>query len=714
MTGIDPGGFALKGAVRAAVVMPVAFALGQVVLDNDEAGLFAAFGAISLLVMVEFGGSTRARLAAYVGLALAGALLIPLGTLCSHSTALGTAVMFAVGFGILFAGVLNGYVAAAQTAAILVFVLPLMVPAGADQIPARLAGWGIASVLCIAAALLIWPQRPRSIVRAGAARAARALADLIEARTTVERERARTATATALAAARRDFVTMQHRPSGTGGRTAALARLIEDLGWMYRYAPASEHRAPLGGPLEAARAAVEHGVPVVLRETADRLAGTVPLAAGDGDDRALAELRGAHDRLGRAAQAQMRELAAAEGREEEAARELDELFRLRLLSFSAAEVATTARRALGGRVGGGVEVARSRLGAARRLARAHASMRSVWLRNSLRGAAGLALAVFIGQSADLQHGFWVVLGTLSVLRSSALATSSTIGWALLGTFGGIVVGGLLVFGVESNPTALWILLPFATALAAYTPRAVSFAAGQAGFSIVVLILFNLIDPSGWQVGLLRIEDVAIGAGVSLLVGLLLWPRGAAAVLRRTFGAAYARAAEFLAAALDALLAGEQPPASAAREAFDALQMLDGGVRDYLSDRSGATAPIEDLAVLMAGAARVREVASLLSHEQVLFKIEPVDSRLRRVESARHLLEAERDRRCRWFAALGEALAAHHPPPDPEPVPDAAAPVVLERAAGEDSDPPGLGLAWAQRYVAALRRLEPSLARAAAR
>ena len=42
-------------------------------------------------------------------------------------------------------------------------------------------------------------------------------------------------------------------------------------------------------------------------------------------------------------------------------------------------------------------------------------MASVWLQNSLRGAAGLAIAVYIAQRTGVQHGFWVVLGTLSVL-----------------------------------------------------------------------------------------------------------------------------------------------------------------------------------------------------------------------------------------------------------------------------------------------------------
>ena len=72
---------------------------------------------------------------------------------------------------------------------------------------------------------------------------------------------------------------------------------------------------------------------------------------------------------------------------------------------------------------------------------------------------------------------------------------------------------------------LWALLPAAVLLAAYAPRAISFAVGQAGFTIVLLILFNLIQPTGWTVGLVRVEDVAVGFAVSLAVGFLFWPRG---------------------------------------------------------------------------------------------------------------------------------------------------------------------------------------------
>jgi uncharacterized membrane protein YccC len=156
----------------------------------------------------------------------------------------------------------------------------------------------------------------------------------------------------------------------------------------------------------------------------------------------------------------------------------------------------------------------------------HAVSRSVWLRNSVRGAVGLAVAVFIARETGLQHAFWVVLGTLSVLRSNALSTGWSILSALGGTALGILVGVVIVIAVGTHEPVPWGVLPLAILLASYAPRAISFAAGQAGFTVFLVVLFNLIQPAGWEVGLVRIEDVAVGFGVSLGVGLLFWPRGA--------------------------------------------------------------------------------------------------------------------------------------------------------------------------------------------
>jgi uncharacterized membrane protein YccC len=725
MSAADPGLFALKSAIRTAIVMPLAFALSLEVIGEKQMALFAAFGSMALLVFVDFGGSRPARLRAYLLLALAGAILIVFGTLCSRSAWLATSAMALVAFTILFCGVLNSYVAAAHAAAMLTFVLPVMVSAQASAIPTRLAGWGLAAALSIPALLLLWPERPRGALRAQAARAMRALAVLVQLRTEDD-ESAEEAATTAFQqtrALRSRFVSLPHRPSGTARRTAALGRLVEDLGWLRPLAARAPRIEIGGGAFSSQRAEIEAAVPMALASVADRLA-LGEERSGEEQCAAVSRLervRRAHDALGQALVERFGQ-AAPELDEMEATLELDEAYRLRQLSFGTLQTGRDALLACGEAVAGDpLQTRRSRIDAAGRLARSHATMRSVWLRNSVRGAAGLAIAVLVGQLTDLQHAFWIVLGTMSVLRSNALATGTTIVWALLGTLAGIVVGGLLVAGVGSDRAALWAVLVPAVALAAYAPRAISFAAGQAAFSMVVLILFNLIDPAGWRVGIVRVEDVAIGAGVSLLSGVLIWPRGATAVLREAIGAAYTRAAEYLDATIDALLGGvgSESTERAAREANAAAQLLDATVRDYLAERSSSRMSLDDLAVLVAGASRARRVARLLQNAHTFARLAPVDGRLPRLSQARTEFDSKRHARCSWYASLGAAVAQSRDPPPPESVPEvesraSVAQVVLESAPDTHGVPPGVALAWADRHLGTLAQLEPALAHAGGR
>ena len=38
--------------------------------------------------------------------------------------------------------------------------------------------------------------------------------------------------------------------------------------------------------------------------------------------------------------------------------------------------------------------------------------------------------------------------------------------------------------------------------------------GQAGFTVFVVVLFNMLVPEGWRTGLVRVQDIAIGAGIA--------------------------------------------------------------------------------------------------------------------------------------------------------------------------------------------------------
>jgi uncharacterized membrane protein YccC len=396
---------------------------------------------------------------------------------------------------------------------------------------------------------------------------------------------------------------------------------------------------------------------------------------------------------------------------------LDAPFRIRALTYAARQAAAYGLLASGAEVPeldtGDIaqpQPARAALEATERLTIEHASVRSVWFRNSLRGAVGLALAVYIAQRTGLQHGFWVVLGTLSVLRSNALNTGRSIVSALAGTAIGIVLGAPLVIGIGTHEAVLWGVLPVAVFLAAYAPRAISFAAGQAGFTIVLFLLFNIIQPVGWTVGLIRVEDVAIGFAVSLLVGLLFWPRGAAALLLDELAAAYARGAEYaIATARRLSKGGSDESARAGRAADAALHRLDDAFRQYLAERSATAYNVEDVAALVGGAARVRRAAQSLG---ALGSMTDPNTHLDRC--ARNL-DGELDALQAWYTAFGSALVERRQLPPPH-VRDTEGgrrllTCVRDAASGRDRATvnAALGLLWSSQHLENLWRLEAHLA-----
>ena len=147
---------------------------------------------------------------------------------------------------------------------------------------------------------------------------------------------------------------------------------------------------------------------------------------------------------------------------------------------------------------------------------------------------------------------------------------------------------------------LWILLPFVVLFAGLAPAAISFAAGQAAFTLTLLVLFNLLVPVGWKLGLVRIEDVAIGGAVSLAVGLLFWPRGARAELRRALGRAYIDSSSYLAEAVaygvaccDAADLAATAPRALAAEAAASARRLDDTFRGYLAERGAKKVPLAE-------------------------------------------------------------------------------------------------------------------------
>jgi uncharacterized membrane protein YccC len=765
--------------------MPVLFAFCAKVLDNGDIATYAAFGSFAMLMLVDFGGSMRDRLQSQLTLALASAVLVTLGTLSSREEWLAAAAMTVVGFGVLFVGVVSSVLAGATTALLLSFILPVSLASKPGVIPDRLAGWGIATAASLLAVSLLWPAPASDPLRGRAAAACRAIATRLHLAVSLHRagvdvasapeyQQAVTASEAAMADLNRVFLATPNRPTGLSTSARAVVRLVDELSWLSAILAQSRSlNCMMPNP---AACKVKNAAATVLEQGADLL--DSPRASLDGLHDALSALREALTKLERDAIGQLpmqstvfegatvsgnavsantasadsadsadsapptaAELRRAESimLDEDVSEVIDALdpsFRAQELSFVAsligrnidlaarAERRTWIERLLGRQPEG----LPGTLTAAQERAAAHVERHSVWLHNSVRGAVGLGLAVLVANLTGVQHSFWVVLGTLSVLRSSALNTGLNAFRAVLGTTAGFVIGALLLIPIGHSTELLWFLLPPAIVVAGIAPAAISFAAGQAGFTLVLVILFNIIQPTGWRVGLLRVEDIAIGAGVSLAVGVLFWPRGAAAALSKALSEAYADSARYLAAAVEygmlrfdiagldgarsasSVDAAALVPTQQAIRAAAAARRMDDTFREYLVERGAKTVPLAEITRLVSGVTGLRlaadAVLDLWQRDDDPIAGDRAAARMELLRSVEHIRN--------WYDDLAGSLdGARTIPPTLDRDPEADNRLV--RAVQHDlRDEDGKATAtavrmiWTGDHLDAVRRLQPGL------
>jgi len=616
----EPAGLRM---LRAVLVIPSLFALTFEGIGNLQMALFAAFGGFAHLVMASFGGSRRDKLIAHLMLGVIGSAGLIIGTAVHGITWLAVLVTIPVAFGIFFAGVAGPNAASGVTAALLPYVLPVATPGTVAMIPDRLAGWWLASVVSTAAVLVIAAPSPGDRLRAAAAGSARALAAHLEASV---RGTATAADTQACQEAKQQlmtaFASTPYRPVGLATADQGLASVVQLLEWCTALvADATDGHPDLDQAAQADRDLLARAA-AVLSQAGDLLAGD--LLAGEGS--AVPDID-AMDRQREAAAAyhqmapdgdydSVEVIARYAFLAQAIALVVRNIVADALIATRRADPETIAARRRGwyGAQPEGTMAERrvaSLAGAIGVLTR-HASFRSVWFLNSLRGSLALAAAVLVADLSGVQHGFWVVLGTLSVLRTNAASTESTALRALGGTVLGFVLGALLLLGIGTSPAALWTALPIAVAVAAYAPGALPFTIGQAAFTIVVLVLFNLLAPAGWTVGLLRIEDVAIGCLVSLLVGVLFWPRGAASVVGDDLSDAFRRGAAYLTEAVDWALGTRHEPPGAGAAAVTAGIRLDEALRGFLAEQGAKRVSKEDLWMLVMASMRLRLTAYSLA------------------------------------------------------------------------------------------------------
>ncbi len=707
----DPDLESLHKAVKAAVVVTAGLAIGTLVIGSAQLSLFAGFGGVALLLFADFPGSPAARFGGFAGLSVLGAALITLGTVAGMRPWIAVISMAVIGFAVLFGGVLSAAAASSTRAALLTFILPVTVPATAADLGPRLIGWLIAVLLAVPAAVLWWPPRDHDRIRILSATACSKIADQLDPAHQIPGmvadapDRATTAMK-AIVDLHNTFRSTTFRPVGLSTGSRLLVQLITRLEWLQaaarRVPDHSGHQFPaemtavvmaaasvLRASAEVLEAAVQHPTGQSRRRLADTLLADTLLADTLSDLEAARvgattaglsiAIDGARDASVRQWPAIAHEVAYTTG-----------LVGTTVAESAAADARPLLDRLLGREWSG---KAVGPITAAERIAAGHSTVRSVWLQNSARGAVGLALAVLVADVTHVAHGFWVVLGAMSVLRTTAVATGSTVARAVAGTVAGFLVGSGVILLVGTTAWHLWLLLPVAMLIAAYLPAALSFTAGQAAFTVLVMILFNIIQPVGWTVGLVRIEDILLGCLVSLVCGVLLWPRGAGAQMRAALADSYLRSADAFEAAAAHLAdadGGHGGPADqrdAAARGIEAARRsglrLDSALRQYLFERGSAVMSAAELTALTNGTTRLRLAAEAIADSAARYAAAspdgsafpgdppyPVDTHVASVHPAafRQAGEAVRQRAvavANWYRLIAADLGSHSqssPPP----------------------------------------------------
>ena len=504
-------------AVRATLVVPGMFALTDRVIGDLQMATFAAFGGFATLVLASFSGNRLNKLMAHTFLGVVGSVLLMIGTAVTSNTALAVLVTIPVVFLVLFGGIAGPNAASGGTAALLAYVLPAASPGDVSMIPSRQAGWWLATAAGTLAVLVLSPRPESDRLRLAASDTAAAVAVALDValsgRDPNPEVDAALETKHQLT---KVFSSTPFRPTGLARSDQALDDLVESLQWSGLLV------ADLGREgTDIARTSEVNKDLIGL--SADALHYIAGLLRGD---------RTQFDptRFDRPLEEDAKEVAALGADGPCTERDVHLSYHARMVASAVRLALTQAQMACGVEERTEPTGLPSSVRAGLNRAVGHASLRSVWTLNSVRGAVALAAAIATADLVHVQHGFWVVLGTLSVLRTSASSTGSTALRAIVGTAAGFFIGAGLILAIGNDTSALWIALPVAVLVASYAPGTAPFAVGQAAFTVTIFVLYNILVPVGWKVGVLRIEDVAIGAGVSAVVGILFWPRGASVIV----------------------------------------------------------------------------------------------------------------------------------------------------------------------------------------
>ncbi len=576
----DPGYRSARRALRLTVVACLAFYFCRFILHNPGMATYALFGVIALGALAQLPGGAHRRAGTLLVALPFGGLLVVAGTLLAAHTWAAVAGMALVGFAVTYAGVGGPVLVGVANGLQLLYILPCFPPYEPGQLGYRLLGLCLGVLLLAVAELAVFPEPATPGYEQRLALALDELTGCVPGGLATSTEAFQAASAAAedlrpsripaelrpAAATRGD----QSLSQAAGALRFALARLTERA----QLGPGGEELPELSALAHASAAALRGGPPpepVALARAAHALH-TAPVPGSVIAARQRALLLAAADgvwTVGNAVRIRTGAPPDTTGRDDSADR------------FWYAGVGPV--RLLAHKLAG------------------HLTPRSVYLQSAVRVALALAAARLIAGGLELSHGFWVLLATLTVLRSRAADTRTALRPALVGTLVGALVMAAALLAVGAHTRVYVLALPLVMLGAFVAGPLLGPAWAQGGFTVTVGTIFAQLAPANWRLAEARVLDVLAGAAVGVLAGVCAWPRGGAGELRRT-GAQLLRGAGAAVREATLVATGEsEPTVTALRRTRMDLRLAEASYSMYQSERPDpAMSTVDWQALFVAG------------------------------------------------------------------------------------------------------------------
>jgi uncharacterized membrane protein (TIGR01666 family) len=140
------------------------------------------------------------------------------------------------------------------------------------------------------------------------------------------------------------------------------------------------------------------------------------------------------------------------------------------------------------------------------------------LRVSVAALAGYLISLFF----NIGHSYWILLTIIVILKPAYSLTQKRNKDRLVGTFGGALIGVVILFAVKNNTALFVIMVLFMAGSNVFLRK--DYLLGVGLMTPYILIFFHLLKPADFQSLLIdRIVDTIIGSAIAFITTIAIVP-----------------------------------------------------------------------------------------------------------------------------------------------------------------------------------------------